>query len=132
MRIYYRNTVPACTNIFDNIFDSWTSARKIPPVDVYETDNAYIIEAEVAGYDEENIKLHVDKHVLTLSSEGTEDKGNKVVKEIYTPAFERSFSLPEDADEAHVTADYKNGILLITIPKIVKEEPKRIEIKIHK
>jgi len=132
MRVYYRNTMPNCTNLFDSIFDTWTNTRKIPPVDVYETDNAYVIEAEVAGYDEESISLHVDKHVLKLASEGVEDKQDKVVKEIYTPAFERSFSLPEDADEAHVTADYKNGILLITIPKIAKEEPKRIEIKINK
>ena len=132
MRIYYRNTHPM-DNFFSDMLDTWTSSKKIPPVDIYETEEAYLIEAEVAGYEEESIKLHVEDHVLTLSSEGVkEESKNAMVKEIYTPAFERSFSLPEDADEENVSAGYKNGILLISIPKVKKAEPKRIEIKINK
>lgn len=128
MRIYYRN-MPS----LDSVFDAWTKNSKIPPVDIYETENAYTIEAEVAGYDEEGIKLHVDKHVLTLSSEGAKEEDKEaIVKEICTPAFERSFSLPEDADEASINADYRNGVLMVTVPKVKKAEPKRIEIKINK
>jgi len=132
MRIYYRN-MPSFDNMFSGLYDTWTKNSKIPPVDIYETADAYTIEAEVAGYDEESIKLHVDNHVLTLSSEGTKEEAKEaMVKEIYTPSFERSFSLPEDADEDNVAADYRNGLLLITIPKVKKAEPKRIEIKINK
>ncbi|MCI7805558.1 MAG: HSP20 family small heat-shock protein [Spirochaetales bacterium] len=54
-----------------------------------------------------------------------------IAGEITLPSFERSFSLPESADEERISADYKNGILLITIPKKEKALPRRIEVKIN-
>ena len=133
MRYYY----DPIDTIFNDLFDTWTgSGRKYPSVDVYETKDAYIIEAEVAGYDNEKINLSVDKHILTISSvevkkelkEGT----SKIAEEIKLPAFERSFSLPDGTDEEKISADYKNGILLITLPKLEKAIAKRIEVKINK
>ena len=134
---YYRNADPffGFDPIFNDLFDTWNnSSNRIPPVDVYETDKAYVIEAEVAGYDQDKITLNVDKHILTLSCNVEEKKGDKksvIVSEIYTPSFERSFSLPDGVDEDKIGADYKNGILTITIPKTPKAEPRRIEVKIN-
>lgn len=129
MRYYYR-TVPTMGNLFNEMFDTWNT-KKIPPVDVYETKEAYIIEAEVAGYDEKEIRLHVEKDVLTISADEIKSDKKAIVSEIYTPAFERSFSLPESADTDKITADYKNGILLITIPKKENAMTRRIEVKIN-
>ena len=132
MRYYY----DPIDTIFSDIFDTWTNTgKRVPKADVYETKDAYVIEAEVAGYDEKNINLHVEKHVLSISSyevkrelpEGT----SLIAGEITLPSFERSFSLPESADEERISADYKNGILLITIPKKEKALPRRIEVKIN-
>ena len=91
-------------------------------------------EAGVTGYDEEAIKMHVDKHVLTISGEeGKEEEAREYyAREIYTPEFRRSFSLPENADEGAISADYKNGMLLVTIPKKPEAQPRRIEVKINK
>ena len=132
MRYYY----DPIDTIFSDIFDTWTNTgKRIPKADVYETKEAYVIEAEVAGYDEKNINLHVEKHVLSISSDEVKrelSEGTSLIAgEITLPAFERCFSLPESADEERISADYKNGILLITIPKKEKALPRRIEVKIN-
>lgn len=136
MRYYYRTYDPVwgMDSLFGDLFGSWSeSGRKFPPVDIYETDNAYIIEMESAGYSEDEIKLHVEKHILTISADEAEAKDRKyIAREIATPAFKRSFSLPEGADEGAISADYKNGILLVTIPKKAEVQPRRIEVKIGK
>ena len=132
MRYYY----DPIDTIFSDIFDTWTNTgKRVPKADVYETKDAYVIEAEVAGYDEKNINLHVEKHVLSISSDEVKrelSEGTSLIAdEITLPSFERSFSLPESADEERISADYKNGILLITIPKKEKALPRRIEVKIN-
>ena len=132
MRYYY----DPIDTIFSDIFDTWNNTgKRVPKADVYETKDAYVIEAEVAGYDEKNINLHVEKHVLSISSDEVKrelPEGTSLIAgEITLPAFERSFSLPESADEERISADYKNGILLITIPKKEKALPRRIEVKIN-
>ena len=132
MRYYY----DPIDTIFSDIFDIWTNTgKRVPKADVYETKEAYVIEAEVAGYDEKNINLHVEKHVLSISSDEVKrelSEGTSLIAgEITLPSFERSFSLPESADEERISADYKNGILLITIPKKEKALPRRIEVKIN-
>ena len=132
MRYYY----DPIDTIFSDIFDTWTNTgKRVPKADVYETKDAYVIEAEVAGYDEKNINLNVEKHVLSISSDEVKrelSEGTSLIAgEITLPAFERSFSLPESADEERISADYKNGILLITIPKKEKALPRRIEVKIN-
>ncbi|MDD7271630.1 MAG: Hsp20/alpha crystallin family protein, partial [Spirochaetales bacterium] len=75
-------------------------------------------------------------HILTISAEEVKKElkegTTKIAEEINLPAFERSFSLPEGSDEEKISADYKNGILLITIPKSEKAIAKRIEVKINK
>lgn len=137
MRYYYRTYDPVwgLDSVFNDLFSTWTdSGRRFPPADVYETKEAYIIELEVAGYDEEAVKLHVDKHVLTISAEEVRaDKDREyLAREISMPAFRRSFSLPEGVEEDKISADYKSGILLVTIPKKAEVQPRRIEVKISR
>lgn len=88
MRYYYRTYDPlfGFDSIFNDLFGSWSdSGRRYPPVDVYETDEAYVIEMEVCGYDEEAIKMHVDKHVLTISGEeGKEEEEREYTQGRYT------------------------------------------------
>lgn len=124
-------------SLFGDLITTWgQNSRKIPAVDVYETAEAFIIEAEVAGYSEDKIDIKVDNHVLKLSSAAVKkevEKGHTMLtKEIYLPAFERSFRLPEQVDESAITADYKSGILLLTIPKKKEAQVRRIEVKINK
>ena len=131
MRYYY--TSDPFNGLFDDLFGSWSdSGRRFPPVDLYETDKAYVIEMEVAGYGEDEVRLHVDRHVLEISSDGVKEVyfRDTPTPEIHTPAFRRSFSLPENVDEGAIEASYDNGMLVVTIPKKAEAQARRIEVKI--
>ena len=120
MRYYYRTYDPVwgLDSVFNDIFGSWSdSGRGFPPVDVYETDKGYVIELEAAGYGEDAISLHVDKHVLTISGKEAEEKSGGELA-------------PESADEGAISADYRNGVLVVDIPKKAEVQPRRIEVKI--
>lgn len=133
MRYYIQRDFPSLFD-FDNFFNDFfeSSSDRFPPVDVFETDGAYVIEAEVPGYNENEIKIYCKNRVLTISSDKVEkDREGYISQEIALPAFSRSFQLPDDADEEGVSASSNNGILTITINKKAKKEPKRIEVKIN-
>ena len=134
MRYYIQRDFPSLFD-FDSFFNDFfeSSSDRFPPVDVFETDNAYVIEAEVPGYKEDDIKIFCKNRVLTISSDAVtkERKNGFITEEISLPSFQRSFQLPDDADEDMVSATSENGILSITISKKEKKEPKRIEVKIN-
>ena len=123
-------------NSYNDIFNTLFSVSKFPPVDIYENDKGYVITAEIAGYDEDKINIFAEKHVLHIASDEHENaKENSdrkyLIKERSVKSFERSFTLPEDANEENITASYKMGILSVFIPKTPKVEPKKIEVKIN-
>ena len=143
MKYYVNRPTSAVTGMdefFNDLFGDGTFSRKFPPVDVYETEKAYVIEAEVAGYKQEEISLSVDKHVLTISAtalkkadnEEHEKKEDKkyVLREISRPTFSRSFTLPDDVDEENIEAETKDGLLRVYIPKKERTQKGKIEIKI--
>ena len=123
-------------NSYNDIFNTLFSVSKFPPVDIYENDKGYVITAELAGYDEDKINIFAEKHVLHIASDEHENaKENSdrkyLIKERSVKSFERSFTLPEDANEENITASYKMGILSVFIPKMPKVEPKKIAVKIN-
>ncbi|ADY13967.1 Hsp20/alpha crystallin family protein [Sphaerochaeta globosa] len=122
-------------SLFNDLFSDWGASRsKIPPVDIYETEKSYVIEAELAGYKQEEVQVNVDKHVLKLSSnkETLKDADGRknLVRERYFRKFERSFSLPEGIDEENIEGEFSDGVLTITLPKKKEVLPKTIEVKI--
>ncbi len=133
-------------SLFNDLFgdSSYSYRTRVPKVDVYETPNSYVLRVVVAGYKEENISVSVESHVLTVSynkelkraneEEKKEEKKEErkyLVREISTPEFSRSFTLPDDIDESTISAENKNGILTITLPKVEKTERGKIEVKIN-
>lgn len=105
-----------------------------PLVDIVEDENEYRIKAELPAMKKEDVRLTVDNGVLTISGERKYEQGEKREKhhriERAYGSFVRSFSLPEDADGSKVTADYKDGVLHMHLPKSEKAKPKSIEIKV--
>jgi len=122
-------------SLFGDLFDDWNAvSMKFPPVDVYETDGAYVMQAELPGYGEGDIDLHIDNHVLHFSStKHTEtDKHQRyLVHERYNHSFERSFSLPENVNEEAVNAQFADGILTVNIPKSKQVAPQKLAVKIQ-
>ncbi len=129
---------------FDSLFDSfWNggfgrdlSVSKLPAVDIKEHDTSYTLEAEMPGMDEKNLSVKVEDHVLRISSqtvvtnEEKKEEGKYLIRERRESSFERSFALPENVDEDNITAEFKNGILTLTIPKSEVAKPKSITVKI--
>jgi HSP20 family protein len=103
-----------------------------PAVDVYDNDNNIVIKAELPGVDKKDIVVHVNGGLLTLKGERssenevTEDKYHR--RERSYGKFERVFTLPAEVDPDKITADYKDGVLKIHIPKPEEQKPKRITV----
>lgn len=114
--------------------EALTVAEWSPLVDIVEDENEYRIKAELPAMKKEDVRLTVDNGVLTISGERKYEQGEKREKhhriERAYGSFVRSFSLPEDADGSKVTADYKDGVLHMHLPKSEKAKPKSIEIKV--
>ncbi len=111
-----------------------TRAEWLPAVDISESENAYLVKAELPEVRKEDIKLTVHDRVLMLSGERKLEKQENGIRhhriERVYGSFARSFSLPEDANEAEVKADYKEGVLLVTIGKMTRPQPRTVDIGI--
>jgi len=131
-----RNAANDFDTFFNDMLGNWgVKNSTIPSVDVYEDEKAYYVEAELPGYTEDEVNVHVEKHVLHISSEKVnEKKENKkfLVRERGYVKFDRSFTLPEGINESGIEAEFSNGILKVTLPKTPVEQPKKIEVKIKK
>jgi HSP20 family protein len=105
-----------------------------PLVDITEDEKEYLIQAELPDMKKEDVRLSVENDVLTISGERKfekEDKGRKYhrIERAYG-SFVRSFSLSEDADGSNVSANFKDGVLKVHLPKSVRAKQKTVEIKI--
>lgn len=129
-------------SVFDNFFKGfdvapWGELEKSfnPTVDVTETEEAYTIKAELAGLDEKDIELSIDENCVTLKGEKKQEKEEKkknyYLKESSHGSFYRSFPIPSDVDSEKIVADFKKGVLNITLPKTEKSKKamKKIQIK---
>ncbi len=111
-----------------------TVAEWAPLVDIVEDEHEYLIKAELPEVKKEEVKVTVQDGVLSLAGERKfvkEEKDKKYHRlERAYGSFVRTFSLPEDADENKVTADFKEGILQVHLPKSEKARPRNIEVQI--
>ncbi len=98
----------------------------MPLMDMEEKDNAYIVQVDMPGLDKDKIDITVRGEILTIQGQretvNQEQTGSYYTQERSYGSFSRSLRLPGPVDEANIKAEYKNGVLLITLPKIAKEE----------
>lgn len=111
--------------------------RRSPVVDVREEKDAYIIEAELPGLNEKDIRIELKDHVLTLSTTTSDEKkensssGSWIRRERRSFSFVRSFSIPDEGDEDAVEARFKDGVLEIRIGKRPETAPKVVQVKVN-
>jgi len=118
----------------DDFFPALLPTIKVPniPVDIYEKDNHLIVEVGLPGLNKDNVKVKINRDVLTV--EGTqeekkeEEKENYYRREIKRGYFKRAIRLPYEVNEEKAKAEFNNGILKISFPKEIKEEGKEIKI----
>ncbi|MFC1856715.1 Hsp20/alpha crystallin family protein [Thermodesulfobacteriota bacterium] len=103
-----------------------------PVVDIYEDDDNIMIKAELPGIDKKDIEVDVKDRVLTLKGERAYD--NEVKEEKYYRrerafgTFVRSFTLPAHVDSEKIKADFKDGVLHISVPKPEADKPHKISV----
>jgi HSP20 family protein len=107
--------------------------NRLPAVDVRETEKSYILEAELPGYTEKEIEVHLDNSTLTIESKRDEEKKEEkhetyMIRERRYSSFSRSFKLPENADSEGISASFKNGVLTLEIKKRAETQKKVIQI----
>ncbi|OGH68318.1 MAG: hypothetical protein A3I29_04780 [Candidatus Magasanikbacteria bacterium RIFCSPLOWO2_02_FULL_44_11] len=108
----------------------------VPAINMYETDQAVVVETALAGVKPENVQVNVEKGVLTLKGESTSehevDEKNYYRKEVRSGSFFREIALPTNVQDDKVTAEFEDGLLKITCPKAQPTAAKKIAVKIIK
>jgi HSP20 family protein len=106
----------------------------MPSVDIAETAEAFEIKAELPDVRKEDVKVSVEDGQLRISGERKQEKEEKGKKfhrvERSYGSFMRSFTLPENVDDSRLTAEYKDGLLNVRLPKTEKAKPKAIAVKV--
>ncbi|NGZ96540.1 MAG: heat-shock protein Hsp20 [Nitrospira sp. WS110] len=128
-RMFARPATRAANGKETMIVADWT-----PSVDISETDGEYQIKAEIPDVKKEDVKVTLEDGVLTIQGERKhekEEKGKKYHRiERSYGSFVRTFSLPDVIDEEKVKAEFKEGVLNLTLPKSEKAKPKAIDVKV--
>ena len=121
-------------NSFGESQDSLTTSSFSPAVDVYEDEHAVNLKIEVPGIDEEDLDIRVENNILTIRGERKfekkVDEKNYLRVERSYGSFARSFSLANTVNSEAIKADYKDGVLTLTIPKREEAKPKQIKVSV--
>ncbi len=119
----------------DDARQSLTVAEWAPSVDISEDANEYLIKAELPEVNKEHVKVTVENGVLAIKGERrfeSEQKDKKFHRiERSYGSFMRSFSMPDDADPDKVSAEFKDGVLQVRLPKCEAKKPKQIEVSVN-
>ncbi|MGA9576459.1 MAG: Hsp20/alpha crystallin family protein [Terrimicrobiaceae bacterium] len=106
-----------------------------PTVDIGENDKEFIVKAELPDVKKEDIKVNVENGVLSITGERKAEKEEKGVKfhrlERAYGRFERSFTLPDEADSDKISSEYKEGVLTIHLPKNPNVKTKARQIAVE-
>jgi HSP20 family protein len=123
-------------NIFDDDFFPGLSNRtsSMPAVNIKEDDKNYVLDLAVPGIDKKDLKIDINEDVLTISSEtkteSEESRDGYKRKEFSYSEFCRSFYIPENVNREKIEANYKDGVLSVSLPK-QEEEKNKITRKIE-
>lgn len=104
-----------------------------PAVDIYETENAFVLLADLPGVDKENLHVDVKEGELSIDgrANGIHGKDERtLVEEFKLGRYLRKFALDDTIDCEKIEASFKNGVLKLILPKVEKAKPKKIEVKV--
>lgn len=123
----------AMDRLFEDSVITPKTIGAMPKIDIKETKTAIVVSAELPGIDEDKVDIEIMDNVMTISGEKAEEKVEEGegyhYKESHSGTFQRSFSLPADVKAEKAEAEMKNGVLIITVPKIEPKKAKKISIK---
>lgn len=114
--------------------ENWSLATWSPACDIYETDDEIVVKAELPEVKKEDVHVSIENNALTIRgerkfSEETKKENWRRVERSYGE-FMRSFTLPSFVDASKVNAEFKDGMLRVTLQKREETKPKQIEVKV--
>ena len=131
-------------NEIDRLFDSPLSelarasqflSGAAPAVDVYEDRENFVVKAELPGMKKEDIDVSLHDGMLSISgerkSEEKVEQGEVYRSERFFGRFQRTVALPTTVDAARIKAQYKDGVLTVTLPKAEEAKPKQIDVQVN-
>lgn len=134
----YRD-IAAMQRVMDRLFDdNWSSAHpafdaQALALDVYETANDYRVTASLPGVNPENLNISYLDRTLTIAAETSAaalpEGAKALMNERYFGKFARSITLAQPVNSDHITADYVNGVLTLTLPKAESSKPRQIPVR---
>jgi HSP20 family molecular chaperone IbpA len=102
-----------------------------PPVDIYETAQGLVVKADLPGVAKEDLDLRVENSQLTIRGRANHAvRGEPLYREYELVHFFRQFELTENVDQEKISADLKNGVLTLSLPKAEEAKPRRIEVQV--
>ena len=130
-------------SLFDDFFRPWTDlfegsrlmgrGANLPAVNIVENGNEYKVTVAAPGLKSEDFKIDVENNVITISAEKEdkmEEKDERYTRREYNyTSFSRSFTLPDDVRQDNIEANYKDGVLNLSLPK--KEEARKPKVSKH-
>jgi HSP20 family protein len=126
--------------LFNTFFDTpgaangTTYRRWIPAMDLVETENNFVLKADLPGLSEADVNIELDDNVLTISgerkSEHEDRKAGYYRVERSYGSFRRSLTLPEGVEAEAVTATFDKGVLEVTVPKPAQQQPRKVQIAV--
>jgi len=131
MRRFFGEGLTSFKNLAE---ENWSLATWSPSCDIYETENEVVVKAELPEVKKEDVNVSIDNNILTIRgerklSEETKRENYHRVERSYGE-FSRSFTLPSFVDTGKVNAEYKDGILRVTMPKREEAKPKQVDVKV--
>jgi HSP20 family protein len=133
---FFRGTMPSLFGRWPRMMGEEGELHEWSPVaDISETDDEYLVKAELPGIRREDVKVSLEEGMLTIEGERKqekEEKGRRLhrIERFYGTSC-RTFTLPDDADATGIRAESKDGVLNVHIPKSKVVKPKAIEIKVN-
>ncbi len=126
------------TRDVDRLFDAFFGAdrdqsrRWVPPVDLVEAEDHFVLKADLPGLSEQDVSIEVQDGTLTISGERKDEhesreRGWYRIERSFG-SFSRSLTLPDGVDSDAITARFENGVLEVSIPKPEERKPRRVEI----
>ena len=102
-----------------------------PPVDIYETNNALVVVADLPGVSKNDVDIRVEDNILTIKGKTSYEQPSNLIRgEFGLDGYYRQFQLSDEVDQGKISAESKNGVLTITLTKAEKTKPRKIEVKV--
>jgi len=110
--------------------DEFERADWTPASDIYETESGYLIAIDLPGIDRNALEIDIDDNRLVVKGVREVSESRQHRSERPRGKFLRTYSVPGSVDQAKIAAEYKDGVLQISLPKRTEQKPKKIDIKV--